>query len=247
MFRHRHISVFGIVLFVCSLCIANAQTEEAVVVETVMVESDGQSYPAYLVSPEAEGTYPGIVLLHSFRGLQDGYKTFTREFAAEGYVVLSIEWQTFGQQPADDVVEQLVVDGTEMLKAMPNTTDKLGLTGFCAGGRHTMLFLPQIKAFDAGFAWYGFPNNGEPAPIDLVADLDVPLYITHGSKDRPSPISGIYDYAQALDAADKYFELKVYQGEPHGFMVNGAEVNRNEAATDAFSEMISFFDRQLKN
>ncbi len=216
-------------------------------VENIMVESGGQSYPAYLASPEAEGSYPGIVLLHSFRGLQDGYKTFTQEFAAQGYVVLSVEWQTFEQQPADDVVEQLSRDSISVLEARADVNDKLGLTGFCAGGRHTMLFLPQIKEFDAGFAWYGFPKNGEPAAIDLVADLDSPLYIVHGSADRPSPIADIYEYAQALDAANKYYELKVYQGEPHGFMVNGAEVNRNDAATDAFGEMISFFDRSLKN
>ncbi len=216
-------------------------------VESIMVESGGQSYPAYLASPEAEGSYPGIVLLHSFRGLQDGYKTFTQEFANKGYVVLAVEWQTFEQQPADDIVEQLSRDSITVLEARADVNDKLGLTGFCAGGRHTMLFLPQIKDFDAGFAWYGFPKNGEPAAIDLVADLDAPLYIVHGSADRPSPIADIYEYAQALDAAGKYYELKVYQGEPHSFMVNGAEVNRNDAATDAFSEMISFFDRKLKN
>ncbi len=247
MFNRKIIALLSSLVFLMAIGLSNAQTDEAVVVETVMVESGGQSYPAYLASPEAEGTYPGIVLLHSFRGLQDGYKTFTREFAAEGYVVLSVEWQTFGDQPTDDVVEQLTRDSIVVLEARSDVNDQLGLTGFCAGGRHTMLFLPQIKEFDAGFAWYGFPIRGEPGAIDLVDDLDAPLYIVHGSKDRPSPIADIYQYAQALDAADKYFELKVYQGEPHGFMVNGAEVNRNEAATDAFSEMISFFDRQLKN
>jgi len=233
----------SLILFVLLvLNLAAAQTTE-----TVTVESDGQSYPALLASPEAEGEYPGIVLLHSFRGFQDGYKTFTEEFAAQGYVVLSVEWQTFEQQPEDATVVQLVRDAIEVLRPLDNVSGNFGLTGFCAGGRYTMLLLPQIKDFGAGFAWYGFPNNGEPAPIDLVADLDAPLYISHGSADEPSPIAGIYDYAQALDTAGKYYELKVYQGEPHGFMVNGAEVNRNEAATDAFSEMLSFFDRQLKN
>lgn len=219
----------------------------AQMVETVTVESGGQSYPAYLASPDAEGTYPGIVLFHSFRGLQDGYKTFTEEFAAEGYVVLAVEWQTFAQQPDDATVEQLARDALTVLEARADVGDQLGLTGFCAGGRYTMLLLPQIKDFDAGFAWYGFPNNGDPAPIDLVSELEAPLYIAHGSADRPSPIADIYAYAQALDAAGKYFELKVYQGEPHGFMVDGAEVVRSEAATSAFGEMIDFFDRQLKN
>lgn len=233
------------ILFVFVLFLITGVSAQTI--ETIMVESGGQSYPAYLASPEAEGSYPAIVLLHSFRGLAEGYKTFSNEFAQAGYVVLAVEWQTFEQQPSDDTVKQLAQDAIAVLSARANVSGKIGLTGFCAGGRYTMLLLPQLKDFDAGFAWYGFPKNGDPAAIDLVNDLDAPLYIVHGSADRPSPIADIYDYAQALDAADKYYELKVYQGEPHGFMVNGAEVNRNDAATDAFQEMITFFDRELKN
>ena len=229
-----------LVVWACTLALAQN-------VEIVTVSSGGQDYPAYLASPEAEGVYPGIVLLHSFRGLQDGYRTFTREFAAEGFVVMAVEWQTFTQQPDDAVVEQLARDAIGVLESRSDVSGNIGLTGFCAGGRYTMLLLPQIKDFGAGYAWYGFPLNGEPAAIDLVDDLDAPLYIVHGSADRPSPIADIYQYAQALDAANKYYELKVYQGEPHGFMVNGAEVNRNDAASNAFVEMISFFNRQLKN
>ena len=234
----QRLLVFVVLLF----GLAVAQT-----VETVSVESNGQTYPAYLATPDTEGSYPGIVLLHSFRGLSDGYKTFTEEFAAEGFVVMAVEWQTFAQQPEDAVIEQLVRDAAALLGTRADTNEQLGLTGFCAGGRYTMLLLPQIKDFAAGFAWYGFPKNGDPAAIDLVAELDAPLYITHGSADQPSPIADIYEYAQALDNADKYFELKVYQGEPHGFMVDGAQVVRSEAATDAFSEMVGFFNRQLKD
>ena len=231
-------TIIGISLILFSLGLAQN-------VENIMIESSGQSYPAYLASPDTEGSYPAIVLFHSFRGLSEGYKTFSQEFAQEGFVVLALEWQTFEQQPSDETIKQLSQDAINYLKSRSDVSKKIGLTGFCAGGRYTMLLLPQIKDFSAGFAWYGFPKNGNPAAIDLVNELDAPLYIVHGSADRPSPITDIYDYAQALDAANKYYELKVYQGEPHSFMVQGADVNRNAAATNAFQEMIYFFTREL--
>src|SRR5690606_9300126 len=100
----------------------------------------------------------------------------------------------------------------------------LGLTGFCAGGRYTMLFLPQMDEFESGVAWYGFPYMGgtetQPGiPANMTDQLDAPMLIIHGTRDQYSNITDIYRYASELDAADKYFELKVYQGELHGFML----------------------------
>ena len=123
---------------------------------------------------------------------------------------------------------------------------RIGLTGFCAGGRYTMLFMPQIDAFAAGVAWYGFPNNGNPtAPADLIENLDAPMLIIHSTQDRPSPIASIYAYATALGDAGKDFELKVYANEPHGFMLEEGELRRDDVATDAFNEMVAYFRRKL--
>lgn len=108
-----------------------------------------------------------------------------------------------------------------------------------------MLFLPQLKAFSAGVAWYGFPNNGNPAPAAFVDQLDAPMLIIHGTADQPSPISDIYQYATDLDAAGAYFELKVYQGEPHGFMLDDGQLREDAIAQDAFQQMVSFFQRTL--
>ncbi len=112
-----------------------------------------------------------------------------------------------------------------------------------------MLFLPQIQEVKSGVAWYGFPYssgfNNQSKPADFIEDLEDPMLIIHGSRDQPSPISGIYDYATDLDAADKYFELKVYQGQPHGFMIESGELSQSFASKDAYREMIEFFDRTL--
>jgi len=173
--------------------------------------------------------------------------------AADGFVVVAPQWQTYSRSPPDSEVEALVRNSVIYLDGRDDVdTEKLGLTGFCAGGRYTMLFLPQIKEFKSGVAWYGFPYSGgsetQPnEPASRIDQLDVPMLIIHGTRDQASNISDIYRYAGELDAADKYFELKVYQGEPHGFMIKDGELSESFVAQDAYGEMIRFFDRTLEN
>ena len=113
-----------------------------------------------------------------------------------------------------------------------------------------MLFLPQMPSFKAGVAFYGFPYSGgfnnQSQPVDFVKQLEEPLLIIHGTRDKASSIGKIYEYAQALDAADKYFEMKVYQGEPHGFMIVDGKLSETSVAKDAFWQMVTFFNRTLK-
>jgi carboxymethylenebutenolidase len=236
--------LFSFLLLLPSL--ASAQ-EMGITGVDVEIMSDGQAYQSYLAAPEAEGPHPGIVLIHSFNGLEQGYRDMTDQFAAQGFVVLALGWQTFERSPSDATMSQIVQDGVAYLSAREDVDpERLGLTGFCAGGRYTMLFLPQLDAFNAGVAWYGFPYNANPqAPADLVDDLDAPMLIIHGTEDNPSPIASIYQYAGELDEAGKYFELKVYYGEPHGFMLSGGQLRTDEIAQDAFNQMLSFFARKL--
>lgn len=225
---------------------AQGPDEVAVSSSDVSVQSGGQAYESYLAAPAEGGPYPGIVLIHSFRGLEEGYRVMTDEFAAQGFVVLAVGWQTFEQSPADATVEQLLRDSITFLSERSDVDpERLGLTGFCAGGRYTMLLLPQIDAFGAGVAWYGFPNQGETPPSSVIEQLESPMLIIHGTADNPSPIAEIYDYAGALTDAGKYFELKVYYGEPHGFMLENGQLRQDEVAQDALQEMVSFFQRKL--
>ncbi|MEP7293863.1 MAG: dienelactone hydrolase family protein [Chloroflexota bacterium] len=212
----------------------------------IEVTSAGQAYASYLAAPTEGGPYPGIVLIHSFNGLEQGYRTLVDQLAGRGFVVLAVGWQTFEQQPADATVQQLVEDSAAFLTAREDVDPaRLGLTGFCAGGRYTMLLLPQSESFAAGVAWYGFPYRGEPAPNTFIGDLSAPLLIIHGTADEASPIADIYRYATDLTAAGADFELKVYSGEPHGFMLANGQMREDEVAQDAFEQMADFFTRKL--
>lgn len=225
-----------------------AQDDMMLAVESgdVDIMSGGQAYQSYLAAPAEGGPFPGIVLIHSFNGLEPGYRTMTDNLAAEGFVVLAVGWQTFERSPSDDTVSQLVQDSVDFLSARDDVdVNRLGLTGFCAGGRYTMLFLPQFESFGAGVAWYGFPYSGDTQPASLIDQLQTPMLMIHGTADRASAIGQIYQYATALDAAGKSFELKVYQGEPHGFMLADGQLRTDEVAQDAFNQMASYFKRKL--
>ena len=220
--------------------------------EKMNITSGSLSYPAYLVAPGGEGIWPGVVMIHSFNGLEPGYLSLADRLAEEGYVVVAPEWQSFNRTPSDETVGQLIQDCSALLRDRDDVqAEKLGLTGFCAGGRYTMLFLPQMnQTFSSGVAWYGFPYSGgflnQSQPAQYIDQLDDPLLIIHGTYDMWSKITDIYRYAEELNASGRYFEMKVYQGEPHGFMIEKGQLSQSFAAEDALYQMASFFDRTLK-
>jgi carboxymethylenebutenolidase len=218
---------------------------------SISITAGGKTYPAYLAVPASAGRHPGLVLIHSFNGLEPGYREMCDRIAGDGFVVIAPEWQTFNQRAGDPEVEAVVRSSLATLQARPDVDSmKLGLTGFCAGGRYTMLFLPQIREFGAGVAWYGFPYSGgftnNTTPQSHITELQSPMLMIHGSRDQPSPVTDIYNYSRELDAAGKYFELKVYQGKPHGFMIANGSLVREDFAENAYGEMIGFFRRALK-
>jgi carboxymethylenebutenolidase len=219
--------------------------------KSVHIQSGGKTYPAYVAAPETEKRQPAIVLLHSFKGLEHGYNVLVDRLALEGFVVVAPEWQTHDSKPSDDVVKQLVSDCVAYLGTRVEADrDKLGLTGFCAGGRYTILLTPQMPEFKSAVPFYGFPYGkgfaNQSAPAEFIQQLNVPILIIHGTRDQASHIQDIYKYATELDKADKYFEMKVYQGEPHSFMVVNGELSQSFPAVDAYWQMVSFFKRTLK-
>ncbi len=218
--------------------------------KTVEITSGGLTYPAYIAAPAGEGKKPAVVLVHSFNGLEPGYRNLIDNFAGEGYVVIAPEWQTFNKTPADEVVGWLIRDSEAYLRTRTDVDiTRLGLTGFCAGGRYTMLFLPQMTEFKSGVVWYGFPFSrgfaNQSTPVDFIERLNSPMLMIHGSYDQASPVVDIYRYATDLNASGKYFELKVYEGQPHGFMIENGQLSQSFVARDAYGEMVTFFNRTL--
>ncbi len=163
------------------------------------------------------------------------------ELADEGYGSIAPEWQTYTKTPSDEAVKQLISDSVTCLIGHHTDVDpaNIGLVGFRARGRYTMLFLPEMNGFKVGVAFYGFPYSGgfnnQSLPIDFTEQLTKPILIIHGTRDEASSISDIYRYSRSLDPAGKYFEMKNYQGEPHGFMISNSTLSETLIAKDAYS------------
>src|SRR5215510_1802990 len=107
-------------VFLLLLCIAlvpmGVFAQDEVQSGDVAITSGGRDYASYLAAPGSGGPYPAIVLIHSFRGLEEGYRTMVDELAGQGFVVLAVGWQTFEQSPDDATVKQLIEDSVAFLK-----------------------------------------------------------------------------------------------------------------------------------
>jgi carboxymethylenebutenolidase len=125
-------------------------------------------------------------------------------------------------------------------------TGKLGITGFCWGGREVWLYAAHNPALKAGVAWYGplqTPvNDMRPKnPIDLASQINVPVLGLYGGADQGIPIAQIEQMRAALKAAGKRSEIIVYPDTPHGFNADYRPSYRPEAARDGWKRMLEWF------
>jgi carboxymethylenebutenolidase len=170
----------------------------------------------YVAAPSVSNPHPGLVLMHSSNGLEPGYREMCDRIAGDGFVVIAPEWQTYAQRAGDDEIGAVLLSYVDVMRNRSDVdSTRLGLTRFYAGGRHTMPFLPQVEELGAGVVWHGIPFSAGYSniitPAEHIDGLERPMLMIHGPRDRASNITDINNYSRELNAADRYFELKVYQ------------------------------------
>jgi carboxymethylenebutenolidase len=125
-------------------------------------------------------------------------------------------------------------------------TSKLGITGFCWGGRQVWLYAAHNQKLKAGVAWYGVlqrpksdmtPDN----PIDLVQRINAPILGLYGGADPAIPVAQIDAMRAALKAAGKPSEIIVYPATPHGFNADYRPSYRPQQAKDGWKRMLAWF------
>ncbi len=173
---------------------------------------DGARIDAYLSQPTAPGNYPGVIVTMEGMGLEDHMKDLCRRFAEQGYIAIAPDLYTREGRPAPDkVLETLfsVPDSQTMgdlegaalvLKSNPHANGKVGIIGFCSGGRYTLMFACTSKNVNAAVDSAGGhiipddePTTARPvAAIDMVASLSCPLLALFGEEDAnpslPTPL-----------------------------------------------------------
>ncbi|CAO4134195.1 dienelactone hydrolase family protein [Methylorubrum extorquens] len=231
--------------------------------EVKIPTQDGE-IPAYRAMPAEGGPFPTILVVQEIFGVHEHIKDVCRRLAKLGYFALAPELYarqgdvstlTNIQQIVSEVVSKMpdaqVMSDLDAAVAFAKSTGKadtarLGITGFCWGGRITWLYAAHNPAVKAGVAWYGrlvgdssalMPKN----PVDLAADLKAPVLGLYGGADQGIPVATIDRMKEACRAAGKTCDFVVYPEAGHAFHADYRPSYCAESAQDGWKRLQDWF------
>ncbi|MCL6562127.1 MAG: dienelactone hydrolase family protein [Firmicutes bacterium] len=231
----------------------------------------GHQVEGYLARPRGVDHAPGLIVIHEAFGLNEHIRDLARRFANAGFAALAVNlYADVGTPDAsnmndvmakmfslrdEDVVRHLE-SAINWLKGGPVAAPKVGVIGFCSGGRQTLLVACKSTAVDAACdCWGGFITRAtpdrettpeRPVPvIDLVEGLQCPLFAVFGAEDQnPSPQDA--DRLQdALIRHGKAATIKIFADAGHAFLADYRPSYREKAAFELWPQLIQFFQRHL--
>ena len=243
--------------------------KESLTAETITISGHGgDEIEAYHTRPQDQEAFAGVVVIHHMPGYDSSTKEIARTFAAHGYAVVMpnlYHREAPGASPDDAAAaarasggvpnERLVGDvagAAEHLRSLPGCTGKIGVIGYCSGGRQSFLAACSLQ-LDAAVDCYGAAiinvPQGAPASmqpvIGLAKDLSCPLLGLFGADDSfPTP-DETAELSKVLDSFGKPHEFHTYAGAGHAFFSVNRTAYRVEAAADGWEKIWDFYGRHL--
>jgi carboxymethylenebutenolidase len=228
--------------------------------------ADGEM-PAYYARPANAPNPPVILVCMEIFGLHEYIKDVTRRLAKLGAFAVAPDYYfrlgedltkitesskimpLVNRKPDAELFSDL--DATAAwAKSQGGDTNRLGIIGFCRGGRNTLEYAAHNAGLKSAVAFYGFPADPDSqksiwpkSPTERAAEMKAPILALYGEADQGIPVSLVDAFKTALQAAGKTFEVKVYPGAPHGFHADYRASYRKEAAEDAWNQMIAWFKK----
>jgi carboxymethylenebutenolidase len=225
--------------------------------------SDGQ-IPAYRAEPAAGGPFPTILVVQEIFGVHEHIKDICRRLAKLGYLAVAPElYAREGDvsriRDIHEIISKVVskvadaqvmtdLDATVAWAkdAAKGNVAKLGITGYCWGGRIVWLYAAHNPELKAGVAWYGRlagkPDALHPkSPLDLAREIKAPVLGLYGGDDLSIPVETVEKMRQALKEAGKTAELVVYPDTPHAFFADYRPSYRKEQADDGWKRLLGWF------
>jgi carboxymethylenebutenolidase len=229
----------------------------------------GDEIEAYVARPEGDGSRGGVVVIHHLPGYDRPSKEIARRFAELGYDVVCpnlYSREAPGASPDDAAAvaranggvpdERLVGDvagAAAYLRALPTSNGKVGVIGYCSGGRQSVLVACEGDV-DAAVDCYGAFVTGTIPPglplkvttlVDRLPQLGAPLLGLFGAEDsHPSP-EQTAELEQILTDLGKDFEFHTYEGAGHAFFAVDRPSYNVAAANDGWERIETFFGRHL--
>lgn len=233
--------------------------------EVKIPTADGQ-IPAYRAMPATGRAYPVVLVVQEIFGVHEHIKDVCRRFAKLGYLAIAPE--LYARQgdvsKLADVKEILSAVVTKVPDAQvmadldaavawakasgAGNVDKLGITGFCWGGRIVWLYAAHSPQLKAGVAWYGrlvgTASSLQPKhPIDVAGSLRAPVLGLYGGDDQGIPIETVEQMKRALKAVNNPSEIVLYPDTPHGFHADYRPSYRKEQAQDGWNRLQEWFKK----
>jgi len=228
---------------------------------TVVVK--GQNVPVYRAQPQGKKNLPVVLVVSEIFGVHEHIADIARRFAKQGYLALAPELFVRQGDPTSygtvaELMKEIIAKTPDQqvlgdldavvawAKDNGGNVDKLGITGFCWGGRIVWLYCGHNPKVKAGVAWYGrlvgdktpmTPSN----PIDIAANLKVPVLGLYGGKDAGIPVETVEQMKAALAKTGNKSEFVIYPEAGHAFNADYRSSYVEAAAKDGWKRCLAWF------
>jgi carboxymethylenebutenolidase len=231
------------------------------------VAVQGGNMPVYFARPANVANPPVILVCMEIFGLHEWVKDITRRVGHLGAFAIAPDYyfraETNGVDltKIDDMQKLFPIvnakTDTELFadldatvawaKSQGGDTSRLGIMGFCRGGRNVWHYSAHNPNLKAGVAFYGpLADKSDAAPkssIELAPEVKEPVLGLYGAEDTGIKVEQVNQMEAALKADGKTAEFHIYPGAPHGFVADYRASYRKEAAEDAWNQMIAWFKK----
>ncbi|SFK46929.1 dienelactone hydrolase family protein [Methylorubrum salsuginis] len=239
---------------------------DGLTVGEVRVPSLGVEIPAYRAMPASGGPFPIMLVVQEIFGVHEHIKDVCRRFAKLGYYAIApdlfarqgdatkadiptIRNEIVPKVPDAQVMDDL--DATVAFAGLSGSADvkRLGITGFCWGGRIVWLYAAHTNTLKAGVAFYGIlggtaspPSELKPRnPVDLAGELQAPILGLYAGKDDNIPMPIIEQMQKGLKDANSSSRIEVFADAPHGFHADYRPTYREGPAKEAWGKALAWF------
>ncbi len=227
--------------------------------------ADGE-IPAYRAMPVTGSNFPVVLVIQEIFGVHAHIQDVCRRFAKLGYLAIAPEMfarqgdvsklsdiqeiisKVVSKVPDAQVMSDLDATVNWAAKSSKGNINKLGITGFCWGGRITWLYAAHNPKVKAGVAWYGRLKADSTSltpkhPIDIAKSLTVPVLGLYAGKDDYIPNDTVEEMRVALKAGKSKSEIIFYPDIPHGFYADYRPTYREKQAKDAWKRLQNWFKK----
>lgn len=229
----------------------------------VSIPVGDMAIPAYRAMPSKGGPFPVVLVVQEIFGVHEHIKDICRRFAKQGYMAIAPEMYArqgdvsnlksideirtiVAKVPDEQVMSDLDAAVDFAAKSGKGDVAKLGITGFCWGGRIVWLYAAYSKQLKAGVAWYGRLAGDKTEltpkfPLDVAVDIKAPVLGLYGGKDTGIPLDTVEQMRTALKQAKVPAEIVVYPEAQHGFHADYRPSYKEDDAKDGWRRLLAWF------